>query len=108
MASKEGWIQKESTYTAPKALMYVTGKRSAIATIPFLTAMVEGWTVPKPPMTIKDAAVTNPPMRNIGRLPVLSTKKITTNVPMQSSARLIMVAVNAFMTLMLLMKMAPY
>lgn len=97
----------EFTYFAPNDGKYVVGNSIAIAMMPFLMPGLGLDTSPRPAIVKRVSVIKVPATKNMGLRPVLSTKKITVNVPRQRRNRLIMVAVKALNVPILLMKIVP-
>lgn len=85
----------------------MVGNSIAIAMMPFLMPRLGLETNPRPAIVNRVSVIKVPATKNMGRRPVLSTKKITVNVPRQRRNRLIMVAVKALNVPILLMKIVP-
>ena len=85
----------------------MVGKSIAIAMMPFLMPRLGLDANPRPAIVNRVSVIKVPATKNMGLRPVLSTKKITVNVPRQRRNRLIMVAVKALNVPILLMKIVP-
>lgn len=80
----------------------------AVATTAFFNSSVSGFTLAIDPMASRVIAESDPKMNTIILRPTRSMTKIGKRAPTQRSPRLMRVATNVSITLMSLMKMAPY